>query len=378
VSLPMLRAMALALSGCGNSPHMELTAQEVAALDGAKSASGARVVGAASLSVEDAAQWASAALPGLGLCLRHHLLWCAYGRPPVPGQDTAQRPGLLTPGLAWSLAMLLGPAGPELPRWLGSTLLYQRSTHGSSSNIFLSKVDGYPGPVLVLFQLGPPEGDEGGGEQRLLVGVVVDAALFSPLGLSPQGAASTCLLALAPSLCRFPLKVGAAEAGKRKQDVAYCTGHSRRSASARATTSKEAAGLMGFGGTPTTPRIELDDSGANLAMRRAVKGDLFASGPLVASPAFEGYGAITCPVKEMEVWGLSGEAAQAAQLEARAREERFVEQRKHVDRAAFAEDWENSPDRAILGFAAGGVTGRETARFSKAEEAMLDRHRAKR
>lgn len=159
----------------------------------------------------------------------------------------------------------------------------------------------------------------------------------------------------------------------------------------------------------------------------------------------------------MEVWGLSGEAAQAAQLEARAREERFVEQvgtrirawgetppvpgrvatgiayslppqtlrsyappdslivplrsqtyalyclqqrviadhpptpplsflaplgrsaqRKHVDRAAFAEDWENSPDRAILGFAAGGVTGRETARFSKAEEAMLDRHRAKR
>lgn len=50
---------------------------------------------------------------------------------------------------------------------------------------------------------------------------------------------------------------------------------------------------MGFGGTPTTPRIELDDSGANLAMRRAVKGDLFASGPLVASPAFEGYGAIT-------------------------------------------------------------------------------------
>jgi len=335
---------------------------------------GTRVVGG-----EDFAAWVSSSLPGLGLCLRDHLLWCAYGRPEMAADEgSEQRQGILTAGLAWALAMLLGPAGPELRRWQRASLLYQQASHGSSTNIFLTKVEGYPGPVALLFELRMPDGESSSGERRIVVGAVVDASLFTPLGLSAKGAASACLLALHPRMCRFAVKVDAKEAEGRKQEVAYFTGHSRRAAATRATSSKAATGMLGFGGTSTTPRMELDAACATMTLRRAVKGDMFHSGPLVCLPEFDSYAPIQCRVLDWEVWGLGGEAAVALQQEARAREERFVEQRKHVDRAQFAEDWENSPDRAILGFATGGVTGREVARFSKAEEATLDRNRVER
>lgn len=385
-----LRALALALSReASGATQLVLAAEEVKAFDGATdptalskpnyaaaalSDPGTRVVGG-----EDFAAWVSSSLPGLGLCLRDHLLWCAYGRPEMAADEgSEQRQGILTAGLAWSLAMLIGPAGPELRRWQRASLLYQQASHGSSTNIFLTKVEGYPGPVALLFELRMPDGESSSGERRIVVGAVVDASLFTPLGLSAKGAASACLLALHPRMCRFAVKVDAKEAEGRKQEVAYFTGHSRRAAATRATSSKAATGMLGFGGTSTTPRMELDAACATMTLRRAVKGDMFHSGPLVCLPEFDSYAPIQCRVLDWEVWGLGGEAAVALQQEARAREERFVEQRKHVDRAQFAEDWENSPDRAILGFATGGVTGREVARFSKAEEATLDRNRVER
>mmetsp|Transcript_19132 Transcript_19132/g.53341 ORF Transcript_19132/g.53341 Transcript_19132/m.53341 type:complete len:434 (-) Transcript_19132:127-1428(-) len=331
-----------------------------------------------SLATDAAGKWVALSLPGLPECLRTFLIASLHtgakarqsSAPNSPGIDYAAGPSVCTEGLLWSLAMVVGAPGPPLHSWLSPALLFRQSIHGYSTNLFTKCVDGYPGPVLVLFAAEVPAPAGGANPSRAVLGAIVDGTLFTPPGLSAKAAVATRLLGAQPALTCIAPKVEAKVAAASRQRIAYFAGHSRRGVGT-GVSCQVPTGMIGFGGTAKEPRIELDESGETLVVRRAVKGDLFQSGPLIGVEQGYGYVPLRCKVLEWEVWGLGGEAALEQQSMAQQREERFVQQRKHVDRAQFAEDWENNPDRAILGFAGAGGAGAK-GNYSRDTEKTLD------
>lgn len=71
-----------------------------------------------------------------------------------------------------------------------------RPTHATAALIFVlifqRRVDGYPGLVLVLFAVELPAAEGAGGGERAVLGAVVDASLFTPLGKAPGGVVQRC------------------------------------------------------------------------------------------------------------------------------------------------------------------------------------------
>lgn len=258
-------------------------------------------------------------------------------------------PGLLTIGAAWTIGLSQrDSSGSDLVTaacdlWSSSnsypTLLYRSSSHGRGMSRFLSRVEGYKAPLLMLMSGTSTEGDNNHvtGE-KWVVGALVPGG-FENKGTF-YGNSGCCLFAVSPHFS--PLR-------STGRETNYVYSHKRLPGTVYSSHPKPEG--VGFGGSQGKERLWLDDDFLNITIQHHALDKSYHAGSLVPG---QGYGPVKGRVGEVEVWGLGGAAADELQAKYQHRENMFSEQRRKVDLKNFG-NWKDSPEAMMMDMVSDGT-----------------------
>ncbi|XP_066346206.1 uncharacterized protein [Miscanthus floridulus] len=244
---------------------------------------------------------------------------------------------LLTRGRAWAIALSIRNKLSE--KLLSASvigmdtedLLYRSSVHGKGLSRFLSRVEGYKGPMLILLSAFSKSGGENvDSDRRWVIGVLTEEGFESK---DTFYGSSGFLCAAHPIFRMLP------PSGKEKNFM-YCHLHPQ----IRAYEANPNPVGLAFGGTIGNERIFLDEDFSRVLVRHHAVDKTYQHGSLIPN---QGYLPVEASVLDVEVWGLSGEATKRQQNVYKKREDIFSEQRRKVDLKTFA-SWEDSPEKMMM------------------------------
>ncbi|XP_050237896.1 uncharacterized protein LOC126687377 isoform X2 [Mercurialis annua] len=247
---------------------------------------------------------------------------------------------LLTCGRAWAISLTLRgtPSTEILKLYLPSgdseacdNLLYRSSLHGRGLNRFWSNIEGYNGPMLLLFCATSRDAHEVDTiDRKWIIGALTQQG-FENKDLFYGSSGN--LYAISPVFNIFPAS------GKEKNFV-----YSHLHPTGRMYEAHPKPEGIAFGGTMGNERIFIDEDFAKITVRHHAADKTYKHGSLFPS---QGFLAVEALILEVEVWGLGGKTPKSVQTSYKKREELFIDQRRKIDLKTFT-NWEDSPEKMMM------------------------------
>ncbi|VVA22454.1 PREDICTED: TLD [Prunus dulcis] len=247
---------------------------------------------------------------------------------------------LLSSGMAWAISLALrGTISEEISKacfpsetdGIDKNLLYRSSLHGRGLNRFWSNIEGYQGPLLMLFSATSGDASDGrANERKWTVGALTNQG-FENKDLFYGSSGN--LYAISPVFHVYP------PTGKEKNFV-----YSHLHPTGRAYEPKPKPVGIGFGGSLGNERIFIDEDFSKVTIRHHAADKTYQPGSLFPD---QGFLPVEALISEVEVWGLGGRSAKDVQDSYKKREQLFTDQRRKVDLKTFA-NWEDSPEKMMM------------------------------
>ncbi|PQQ21521.1 uncharacterized protein Pyn_14878 [Prunus yedoensis var. nudiflora] len=247
---------------------------------------------------------------------------------------------LLSSGMAWVISLTLrGTISEEISKvcfpsetdGIDKNLLYRSSLHGRGLNRFWSNIEGYQGPLLMLFSATSGDASDGrANERKWTVGALTNRG-FENKDLFYGSSGN--LYAISPVFHVYP------PTGKEKNFV-----YSHLHPTGRAYQPKPKPVGIGFGGSMGNERIFIDEDFSKVTIRHHAADKTYQPGSLFPD---QGFLPVEALISEVEVWGLGGRSAKDLQDSYKKREQLFTDQRRKVDLKTFA-NWEDSPEKMMM------------------------------
>ncbi|XP_008221301.1 PREDICTED: uncharacterized protein LOC103321278 [Prunus mume] len=247
---------------------------------------------------------------------------------------------LLSSGMAWAISLTLrGTISEEISKvcfpsetdGIDKNLLYRSSLHGRGLNRFWSNIEGYQGPLLMLFSATSGDAsDSRANERKWTVGALTNQG-FENKDLFYGSSGN--LYAISPVFHVYP------PTGKEKNFV-----YSHLHPTGRAYEPKPKPVGIGFGGSMGNERIFIDEDFSKVTIRHHAADKTYQPGSLFPD---QGFLPVEALISEVEVWGLGGRSAKDVQDSYKKREQLFTDQRRKVDLKTFA-NWEDSPEKMMM------------------------------
>ncbi|KAL6295602.1 hypothetical protein ACE6H2_003744 [Prunus campanulata] len=247
---------------------------------------------------------------------------------------------LLSCGMAWVISLTLrGTISEEISKvcfpsetdGIDKNLLYRSSLHGRGLNRFWSNIEGYQGPLLMLFSATSGDASDGrANERKWTVGALTNQG-FENKDLFYGSSGN--LYAISPVFHVYP------PTGKEKNFV-----YSHLHPTGRAYQPKPKPVGIGFGGSMGNERIFIDEDFSKVTIRHHAADKTYQPGSLFPD---QGFLPVEALISEVEVWGLGGRSAKDVQDSYKKREQLFTDQRRKVDLKTFA-NWEDSPEKMMM------------------------------
>mmetsp|Transcript_5001 Transcript_5001/g.12951 ORF Transcript_5001/g.12951 Transcript_5001/m.12951 type:complete len:511 (+) Transcript_5001:139-1671(+) len=247
----------------------------------------------------------------------------------LSGSEEAESPSLvLTPALTWaiSLAVPQPSNGSPIDEW---RLLYTSAEQGLSMNRWRAVLVGYGGPSLVVVSMSN--------------GVSWAAYVDTPWTPSEAGrffgSEDCALFALAPRFHAFPAT---------KYSGNYCSFVQNVKAIGNPAARGQAGveELVGFGGAASRYRASLTEDLTRAIFRHSCS--TYATDTARMDLAGMAREEDEHRVTTLEFFGLGGEAADSALRNSRLQSEKGRARAGRVNRAAFGETWQDSPDKMLM------------------------------
>ncbi|CAL8995592.1 unnamed protein product [Prunus brigantina] len=247
---------------------------------------------------------------------------------------------LLSSGMAWAISLTLrGTISEEISKvcfpsktdGIDKNLLYRSSLHGRGLNRFWSNIEGYQGPLLMLFSATSGDAsDSRANERKWTVGALTNQG-FENKDLFYGSSGN--LYAIIPVFHVY------LPTGKEKNFV-----YSHLHPTGRAYEPKPKPVGIGFGGSMGNERIFIDEDFSKVTIRHHAADKTYQPGSLFPD---QGFLPVEALISEVEVWGLGGRSAKDVQDSYKKREQLFTDQRRKVDLKTFA-NWEDSPEKMMM------------------------------
>ncbi|CAB4265605.1 unnamed protein product [Prunus armeniaca] len=247
---------------------------------------------------------------------------------------------LLSSGMAWAISLTLrGTISEEISKvcfpcetdGIDKNLLYRSSLHGRGLNRFWSNIEGYQGPLLMLFSATSGDAsDSRANERKWTVGALTNQGFENK---DIFYGSSGNLYAISPVFHVYP------PTGKEKNFV-----YSHLHPTGRAYEPKPKPAGIGFGGSMGNERIFIDEDFSKVTIRHHAADKTYQPGSLFPD---QGFLPVEALISEVEVWGLGGRSAKDVQDSYKKREQLFTDQRRKVDLKTFA-NWEDSPEKMMM------------------------------
>ncbi|XP_021831018.1 uncharacterized protein LOC110771086 [Prunus avium] len=247
---------------------------------------------------------------------------------------------LLSSGMAWVISLTLrGTISEEISKvcfpsetdGIDKNLLYRSSLHGRGLNRFWSNIEGYQGPLLMLFSATSGDASDGrANERKWTVGALTNQGFENK---DIFYGSSGNLYAISPVFHVYP------PTGKEKNFV-----YSHLHRTGRAYEPKPKPVGIGFGGSIGNERIFIDEDFSKVTIRHHAADKTYQPGSLFPD---QGFLPVEALISEVEVWGLGGRSAKDARDSYKKREQLFTDQRRKVDLKTFA-NWEDSPEKMMM------------------------------
>ncbi|BFG17688.1 hypothetical protein CerSpe_039620 [Prunus speciosa] len=247
---------------------------------------------------------------------------------------------LVSCGMAWVISLTLrGTISEEISKvcfpsetdGIDENLLYRSSLHGRGLNRFWSNIEGYQGPLLMLFSATSGDASDGrANERKWAVGALTNRG-FENKDLFYGSSGN--LYAISPVFHVYP------PTGKEKNFV-----YSHLHPTGRAYQPKPKPVGIGFGGSMGNERIFIDEDFSKVTIRHHAADKTYQPGSLFPD---QGFLPVEALISEVEVWGLGGRSAKDVQDSYKKREQLFTDQRRKVDLKTFA-NWEDSPEKMMM------------------------------